>query len=134
MMPARKHNMFLIKLISIAAGVVGTVFTAFSINWGGVAKFGHSVNFLYENIDEIEHVLTDYHDVLGLTHDVEICMAQIDSLKHELFIRTSRDSLIHVIELFNRGKMPYDSIWRLSDSGHWYKTTVENHYKYEHND
>ena len=59
---------------------------------------------------------------------------KIDSLYNVLFIASNRDSLIHIIELLNRGKLPYDSIWRKSESGHWYLTTVKNHFENEHHD
>lgn len=133
-MPARKHNMFAIKLISIIIGILGTGITLISIDWGAIVRFGTSVNFLYENVEELEHVLDDYHNVLGLGHDVEICMAEIDSLNNKLKVLENRDSLIHVISLLNRGKFPYDSIWIKSQSGHYYKTTIEKHFKEEHHD
>lgn len=133
-MPARKHNMFVIKLLSVIVGIVSTGIAVFTVDWAGVIKFGHSVNFLYDNVDELEHVLDDYHTVLGLGNKVGSAQEQLDSLKQALFITTSRDSLIHVLELMNRGKLPYDSIWRKSESGHWYLTTIKYHYDFEHND
>ena len=133
-MPARKHNITAAKWLSALGGIAGLVFGVLSVDWGGVAKFGTAVNFLYDNHADIEHLIDDYHSNLGLTNSVDTLRLEFDELKEELFVKVNRDSLIHIIELFNRGKQPYDSIWRLSESGHWYKTTVENHYKFEHND
>ena len=130
-MPARKHNMFVIKLLSVIVGIVSTGIAAFTINWQGVIQFGTSVNFLYENVEHLEHMLDDGHEVLGMKEAIKKLDHQVDSIG---LVLANRDSLIHIIELFNRGKMPYDSIWRLSESGDWYKTTVEYHYKFEHND
>ena len=134
MMPARKHNIFFMKLLAVAAGLVGTAITAFTVDWGSVAKFGHSVNFLYEHIDEIEHLLDDGHQQLNLNTEVADIRIDVDSLNYKIFIVSNRDSLLHIIDLFNSGKLPYDSIWRKSESGHWYLTTVKNHFENEHHD
>jgi hypothetical protein len=131
-MPATKHNMFAIKLIGLLIGIVSTAIGLVSVNWGALAKFGTSVSFLYDNVEHLEHMLDDGHEVLGMTSEIARCNAQIDSLKNVLFVISNRDSLIHVIELLNRGKLPYDSIWRKSNSGHWYLTTVDKHFNEEH--
>lgn len=133
-MPAAKHNMFAVKLIGIIVSVISVLIGVFTVDWGSLVKFGSSVNFLYENVEELEHSLDDYHAVLGLQSELTVAQNQIDSLKNVLFVVSNRDSLIHVIELMNRGKLPYDSIWRKSDSGHWYLTTIDNHFNVEHHD
>jgi hypothetical protein len=137
-MPARKHNIFLMKLLAILAGLVGTAFTAFTVDWGTVAKFGHSVNFLYEHIDEIEHLLEDGHVQLDAQVEVKAVInalrIDVDSINYKLFIVSNRDSIIHIVDLFNRGKFPYDSLWIRSQSGHYYKTTVKAHFEDEHHD
>lgn len=122
------------KWITILVTMISTIVGALTINWQGLIQFGHSANFLYENVEELEHVLEDFHEVLGIQGEIRKVQLELDSLNNELFVRTNRDSLIHVIELMNVGKLPYDSIWRKSDSGHWYLTTVERHFNVEHND
>ena len=92
----------------------------------------HFVVFLYEHADELDHVLDDYHKVLAMQKDIDNAHAELDSLKIVLFETESRDSLIHVIELLNGGKFPYDSIWHLGPSGYRYETTVEKHFNEEH--
>jgi hypothetical protein len=132
-MPATKHNMTAAKWITILITIVSTVVGALTINWAGIIKFGHSMNFVYENADELDHIVEDFHDVLSMQDQINAANIKIDSLNYKLFVASNRDSLIHIIELLNRGKIPYDSIWRKSESGHWYVTTVDKHFREEHN-
>ena len=124
-MPERKHNMFAIKLIGLAVSIISVAIGIFTVPWANVVQFGHSVNFLYNNVEEIEHILDDYHQLLPLR-------SELDSVKKVLFETKNRDSLIHVIELLNGGKYPYDSIWHLGPSGYRYETTIEKHFNEEH--
>lgn len=131
-MPERKHNMFAIKLIGLAVSIVSVVLGIITIDWSSTVKFGHSVVFLYEHVEEIDHVLDDYHQILGMQVEIDKAHRELDSLKRVLFETKSRDSLIHVIELLNGGKYPYDSIWHLGPSGYRYETTIEKHFNEEH--
>ena len=133
-MPDTKHNMFAVKLIGLAVSVASVIIGVLTINWSGVIKFGHSVNFLYDNVEEMEHILDDFHQVLSLEQQIAESNRQIDSLKKVLFETRSRDSLISVISHLNRGKFPYDSIWVKGPSGTWYMTTMEKHFTEDHED
>jgi hypothetical protein len=122
------------KWIGTVLGIISTVGAIIAVPWGGVIQFGSGVIFLQDNYDELEHVLDDYHQVLSLDSKINSTQAELDSVMNVLFVVANRDSLIHVMELMNRGKLPYDSIWRISESGHWYRTTIQNHYENEHHD
>jgi len=127
-----KQRLSLLKWISALGGAIGAIIGIISVDWGGVVQFGQASVFMYENAEELEHMVDDYHIVLGMQSEIERSHAQIDSLKRVLFETQNRDSLIHVIELLNRGKHPYDSIWLKGPSGVYYETTITRHYKVDH--
>lgn len=116
------------KATLITAGSIITVLSAlFAFNWSGVIQFGSSLNFMYNHAEQLEHVLTDGHDVLKM-------QKKVDSLENVVKVLANRDSLIHAMELINRGKYPYDSVYLESESGHLFITTVEEHFINSHND
>ena len=122
-----QHNMRAAGWIGVLVTTISILVGALTIPWGRVAEFGTSVNFLYENHAELEHILEDYHDLLSLR-------AELEDLEKLVNIVTNRDSLLHVLELLDRGKFPYDSLWLKSQSGHPYETTIEEHFDAEHHD
>ena len=126
MPPKREHNMFAIKLIGLAISIVTAIIGIISVDWGSVARFGHSITFLYERVDEIDHLLSDFHEILSLQSEVDYTHKKIDSL---IYVN---DSLSHSLELVNAGKYPYDSIYRVGPSGYGFVTTVEKHFNEEH--
>ena len=121
-----KKRLSLIKWVSAISTAIGIIIGILSVDWGAVARFGHASVFLYDNVEEVEHLVEDQHLVFDMNQDIVGLHKIIDSLEHK------QDSLEHIVRLFNRGKLPYDSIWRKSESGHWYLTTVENHINNEH--
>lgn len=95
-------------------------------NWNSIIGFVNNVDYIYDNVSTLEHVISDYHQLQDLT---SATMQQ----NVELQVKNSRqdrkiDSLSAVISILSYGKAPYqDTVWYMNQYGQWIKSNIREH-------
>lgn len=97
-------------------------------NWDKGVNFLNRVDFIYETAPTIEHVITDYNQLLGsisfTSEQMTLYYRETNRLEKKV------DSLMNVIDIMAYGKLPYqDTIWYMNEYGHWIKCNIKDHPK-----
>lgn len=119
-MAINQHKITFWGVITTMVSVIGAIITgviAIGGNWSEISEMMRKTDIIYEHADELEHMINDSHEVLQY---------RAEHTRDYVEMRHRIDSLENIIELMERGKHPYDSIWVQYPNGTWHLTTIED--------